>query len=53
MRRYRSMFRAVRRGHYIDIRTGTYRSKADQKILREKYEALQRKENNDGSGTKD
>lgn len=50
MRRYRSMRRAVRRGHYIDIRTGTYMSKKEQKVLSEKWRALMKKEDKDGSG---
>ena len=53
MIRYRSMRRALKRDHFIDIRTGTYKSKVEQRILREKWVAMQRKENNDGSGTKD
>ena len=53
MIRYRSMRRALKRGHFIDVRTGTYRSKKDQKILREIYEALSRKENTNGDGTRE
>lgn len=51
MIRYRSIRRALKRGHYIDIRTGAYRSKKDQKILREIHNALIKKENNNGDGT--
>lgn len=51
MIRYRSMRRALKREHFIDIRTGTYRSKKDQKMLREIHEALIKKENNNGDGT--
>lgn len=53
MIRYRSLRRALKRGHFIDIRTGTYKSKSEQKALREKWEAMQRKENNNGSGSED
>lgn len=53
MIRYRSLRRALKRNHYIDIRTGTYRSKKDQRILREIEKALLRKENKDGSGAED
>ena len=53
MIRYRSLRRALKRGHYIDIRTGTYRSKREQKILKDIHAALIRKENKNGSGTED
>lgn len=54
MIRYRSLRRALKRGHYIDIRTGTYRSKKEQRTLRKIHAALMRKENEqDGSGAED
>lgn len=45
------MRRALKRGHFIDIRTGAYRSKKDQRILREIYKAMVKKENSNGDRT--
>lgn len=50
MIRYRSLRRALKRGHYVDVWSGTYKSKREQRIYRKKYEALMKKENKDGTG---
>lgn len=50
MRRYRSLKRAVKRGHFVDNMYGVYRSRKDTNILRQKMIALLKKEDKDGSG---
>ena len=40
MKQFRSLKRAMRRGHYLNVMTGTYQSKKATKIFKEKLKAL-------------
>ena len=40
MKQCRSLKRAMRRGHYVNVMNGTYQSKKATKAFKEKLEAL-------------
>ena len=44
MKQCRSLKRAIRRGHPVNINSGTYKSKKESRIMKEIWEAALRKQ---------
>jgi hypothetical protein len=44
MKQCRSLHRAIRRGHPVNINSGTYKSKKESRIMKEIWEAALRKQ---------
>ena len=44
MKQCRSLRRAIRRGHPVNINSGTYKSKKESRIMKEIWEAALRKQ---------
>lgn len=51
MKQCRSLRRAMRRGHPVNINSGTYKSKKESRIMKEIWEAALRKQAEENAQT--